>query len=646
MQKFVLIFFVFFNLQFFSQKQYQFPEYFNPVYNFKPELAHKEFIKDLDPKKNNTSVEKYIVTNLYAEQYKFDNNSVYLDWDVSRYLKRILDSILPESKEKSNIDIFISRSWDNDAYINRFGNMYINIGMINEAKDEAALAHLIAHVYSHYLYKHAISENKLFKYEEGNYRDLGEFMQLENKFSKLHQKSEEEAELFAFKRLNEKSIGITPLICFKHFGLSEKISQSGIDYLYMIDTSSTNVNIKKVTSTAKPQVDSLYLLIKDNAASRHFFIDSTYFFKLKKIAKEECKKIAFEECNYGIVLRYGFIDYLKDPKNMKNLYLIVESIRRKMYKDVKIKEKGFLAENIFDPKIYDYNKSILYKPEYCFINYSQYYEVKDHNFFTSKSKPFNTYEQAFIYFADEAIKLGLNEANFSKGLYYFSENKTDSTKKYLSEYQKKNGLYSDLAKDILLKGKPEISNGKIFILYDNIINYTADDMNYYLALKRKKDNGVVKMAFENDSSKVKLLIMNEILGNKPNELNQMQKIINCLNTLFDKDDSRVCKKTKLSSKVDIENKNIATRFRKNFVIYAPEFYQWFKENNFNRLFYIKEFYDYDGYLKEEEFANNYLGCYIDVNQDRPYFKIPYRSNLERKDSESNIRKELLSFLYE
>lgn len=198
----------------------------------------------------------------------------------------------------------------------------------------------------------------------------------------------------------------------------------------------------------------------------------------------------------------------------------------------------------------------------------------------------------------------------------------------------------------MLKGKPEIPNGKIFVLYDNITNYTGDDMNYYLTLKRKKDNDGITAAFANDSSKVKLLIMNEILGNKPNELNQMQKITNCLNTLFDKEDSRVCKKTKLSSKVDIENKNIATRFRKNFVIYAPEFYQWLKENNFNRLFYINEFYDYDGYLKEEEFANNYLGCYIDVNQDRPYFKMPYRSNLERKDSESNIRKELLSFLYE
>lgn len=384
MQKIILIFFIFFNHHFFSQKQYQFPEYFNPVYNFKPEIAHKEFVKDLDPKKNNTSVEKYIVTNLYAEQYKFDNNSVYMDWEVSRYLKRILDSVLPESKEKSNIDIFISRSWDNDAYINRFGNMYVNIGMINEAKDESALAHLIAHLYSHYLYKHAISENRLFKYEEGNYRDLEEFMQLENKFSKLQQKSEEEAELLAFKQLKEKNISITPLICFKHFGLSEKISQSGIDYLYMIDTSSTNDNIKKVISTTTPKVDSLFILIKENTASHHFFIDSTYFFKLKKIAKEECKKIAFEECNYGISLRYGFIDYLKDPKNMKNLYLIIESIRRKMYKDIKIKEKGFLAENILDPKIYDYNKSILYKPEYCFINYSQYYEVKDHNFLRQK----------------------------------------------------------------------------------------------------------------------------------------------------------------------------------------------------------------------------------------------------------------------
>jgi len=629
-----------------SQKQYQFPEFFNTAYDLKPELAHREFVKDLDPKGNKAAAEKYIATYIYGEQYKFDNNEVYLDWDVTKYLKKIFDSIIPESKEKKNIDIFIERSFSNNAYINRFGNMYISIGMISDMRDEASLAHLIAHLYAHYLYSHEISENKFLQGENADYTSLDDYLRIEYDFSNLTRKFERQAEAFATKCMNRVGVEETPIACLKAYGFTGAIDKYGVSYLYMVDTVSLKKNENQGKKASKLPVDSISIPLKTKTNFKHFFYDSTYFCKLKKIASEENKKIAFEKCNHRSLAYMTFIDYLYDEKNVKNLYYLLESIRRSIYRDNKLKDKGFLAEDISDPKIYDYNKSILYKPDYCLYNYSQYVDLKDHRFFTSNNKPFNTYGEAFLYFANRAIVLGLNEANFSKALYYYSMDLADSTKKYLLEYQKKNGLYTGLASDILSKNRPDIPNGRTYILYDNLINYTGDDVNYYQAIKRKKFNTDIRRELLIDSNKVKLLIVNELVGNRPRELNETIKMINALFTLFNEDDIDVCKKSKLSSKQDFENKESSTKFKKSFIIYSPEFYSWFKQNNCNKVFYVYQNYDYDGYLKEQEFANKYTGYYIDVNQNRPYFKVPYRSSVKRKDSESNIRKELFSFLYE
>ncbi len=624
----------------FSQKQYQFPEPFNQRYNFRPDLAEKRFTVDQNPDGNISAVEKYVVTNFYGEQYKFDNNSIYLDWEVEKYLRKIVDSILPEGKNKKNIDIYLGREWGINAYISRFGNIFLNIGMISEMKNEADLAHLIAHLYGHYIYKHAILEKKILKHEEGNYSDLDQFMELEDKFELANRKFEIQADSVANCFLNQKKITSVPMTCLKYLSLSEKILQNSVAFQNMLNTASKEKNNGK-----KP--DSL--IYKESATplnARNYFIDSIFFFRLKKIATEERKKISFEKGQFDLAINFAFIDYLYEPKNNRNLYYIIEGIRRTIYSNPELAKKGFLAEDIADKDIYSYNKSILHKPEYCFPSYEQYNLMKSHPFFTDKIKPFNTYEEAFFYFTDQAIKNGLHEANFSKALYYFSLNNQDSSKKYCTKYQEKNGLYSDLAADILEKGKPLVSNGKTFILYNNIKNFTGDDVNYYLTIKRKKYNDDIKKELARDSSKVELLILNELLGNMPFELNKAQKLIYNIDGLYRKEDIEVCQKSKLSSKFSNDNRTISNKFKKNLIIYAPELYNWFKEKNCNKLLYVDVVYDYDEYFKEDEVENGYTLSYLDINQDRPYFKTSKRTTIKRKESEMEIRKSITAFLYE
>jgi len=63
-----------------------------------------------------------------------------------------------------------------------------------------------------------------------------------------------------------------------------------------------------------------------------------------------------------------------------------------------------------------------------FDSYKEYTDLNEHRFIKNEKKPFETYEQAFLYFIAEAQKIGLNEANFSKALYYVSLGKQDSSK--------------------------------------------------------------------------------------------------------------------------------------------------------------------------------------------------------------------------
>lgn len=389
MSKILLVFLILKTCLSFCQKAYQFPEYFDPAYDFKPEEAHK-LILEKKPSGSKLDIERYITTVVYGEQYKFDNNDVYLNWSENeKYLKKIVNEILPPNEMNKNISIFVGRSHYSNSDISRFGNLVFNIGKISNEESETHLAYHLARDCARYLFKHMLKTDS-------------EALRLQ-------------ADSFAFAILLKKNL----------------IRDTVIKVVYKEDD--PDITYQKGAKNGDLVNKTIYL------AKQNYFVDSISFKKIKKLANEEKKKIAFEECDFNSCLEFSFLDYLSEPKNIKNLYYVIESIRRSMYVKPETRTLGFLTQKYGSLDLYYYNKSVLFDPSGLINNKEQYFELKEHNFFSKKDKPFNTNEEAFVFFTQQALTCNFNEANFSRALDFQGTNKTDSAKKYLNEYLK-NGI--------------------------------------------------------------------------------------------------------------------------------------------------------------------------------------------------------------
>lgn len=128
-----------------------------------------------------------------------------------------------------------------------------------------------------------------------------------------------------------------------------------------------------------------------------------------------------ETGDFESVMKLSFTDYLKGDENLKNLFYLLEAIRKYIYAHPEYSNKGFLAEDLQFTEFENTNYSILKKPEILFIDSLDYLACSKHPLLKDETKPFNTYEQAYLYFSNIAIAKKLNEAEFSRSLYYYSK---------------------------------------------------------------------------------------------------------------------------------------------------------------------------------------------------------------------------------
>jgi len=640
-----------------SQVNYSFPESFNQGYNFKPDEAHQILMKNRDQTVQQRDFENYVVNYLYNSQFRFDNNQVYLDWyEPESYLIKFFDSIFPKNIDRKNLIIFLYKSAAKNAFTTRQGFVMCNSGLFQKAPNEVFLATVLLHEAAHYLFKHHVHDaelsHELFAYNKASPEEV-------KKFFERKRKEEFEADTFAFNHIAKMGGDLSSFASyFEQADMKSRAYQYSISYKGMLKASNQP---KEVYQQRKKKMQRSYsshpsylermesvhkIMEKFPSNKKQYLYDSVTFHKVKKKLDTEIKKLAFESANYDAALSNAFVDYLYNPKNLKNIFYIIESLRRIMYARPELEITGFLTENEDDDELIRENHSILYKPEYLLDDFEEYEKLKMHPFFSSENKPFNSYRQAFFYFISEARNNNLNEENLSLGLYYYAHKQQDSSMKYLKNYVDNGiGLFMDFAKEMLNKARPGCQGNKLLMVYDNLGNYTHFDFNYFLSKKRKKYNPEIRALFGVDTAKTELVIMNDLLGNKPALLHQYQKLQHTLMTLYQEADVEIFKKTRISARETMEERALSSKYWKHLLVYAPEWYNWFHEKNIGKIMYTDVIYQYKEYMAEEEFYNNYTAYYIDFSAQRPYFKDAVRNGFIRKEKEKEILNALNNFLY-
>jgi hypothetical protein len=148
-----------------------------------------------------------------------------------------------------------------------------------------------------------------------------------------------------------------------------------------------------------------------------------------------------------------------------------------------------------------------------------------------------------------------------------------------------------------------------------------------------------------DTSKARIVFVNELMGTKPADLYSYQKLEDAITSLYDETDIGIFKKPRLTSRETMDEQALSRRINKNLLIYAPEWYKWMKDNGVSKVFDAEIVYQYRDYIKDDEYYNNYMGYYVDVNAPRPYFKDGIRNGFIRKQKEDEMAKDFSNFLF-
>lgn len=231
--------------------------------------------------------------------------------------------------------------------------------------------------------------------------------------------------------------------------------------------------------------------------------------------------------------------------------------------------------------------------------------------------------------------------------------RADKYEEYLKKYIDAGSVLNlEFAKMLLANQRPICSQKKDLIIFDNTKNYckiTGDPSqteNYYLTIrKRERFNADVRSVFSNDTSGCRLVLLNELLGRKPQALYQYQKLINTLKALYDETDAEAFAKVRIHKKESMEERDLGNRYTKHLLILAPEWYKWMNDNSLRSVTIQDIYYEYKDMLNEEEYHNYFTICSSDMNSQRPYFKKAIRSGGKRKETTPEMAKDLNYFLY-
>jgi hypothetical protein len=634
---------------------YQFSETFDPAYDFKPDEAYKIY-KESNGAKNQEEL-GYWVKSVYNTQYNFDNNLVYMDWYAAEnYLARLLDTIIPDTvKLKKYLSVYIAR----DFYVEEGkgnGLFYFDIGLFERSRDEATLCYLLAHKAAHYLLHHRKRLNNYVINTGGKMAWNGVSLnEKEHGF-------EIEADKYAMACLMRLGLDIKNVTKeLRHEGIQSTTYSAVIK---MLESTST---ITAKTSAENLKAKNREKLFNENIcgygsydmyegamlktkrrykSSKRYLVDSVFFQQLRASAKDEIKKVHFEKAEYHDCLVSSFSDYLRRPKDLKNLYYLMESLRRSMYVNPELIDRPFLTHYISSPKMYEMNTSVFELPACLWSNLEDSVELKDHPFFTTEGKPFQTYRQAFDYFTATALHYNMNEGNLSRALFFYQQKQQDSLDEYLNTYiTKGNGLYIAYASSFKGKSQPTLTGKRTCILIDNTGNYTYDAFNYYLSKQRLKYNAEIRAKLVQDSTNTDLIVMNELLGKRPGNLSKFRKIEDNLLALYSEEDIQTFKKIRLTSKDKQDELGLSHKFNKNFLVLAPELYPWMKENEYKSIFFVETTHQSLQPVDDDSFYNTYTGYYLDANAYRPYFKDAVRGGMKLKQSNGNMYTEIADFLY-
>ncbi|MFA4852577.1 MAG: M48 family metallopeptidase [Bacteroidales bacterium] len=473
----------------FSQKLnlkcYQFPDTIPGKYIFDIKKGYDITSNALVEGYKKRDIKRFAEMESYGKQELFTSGYTYLAWDqLETYLNKVLNQTLPDSlKDNTCVHVYLVRDAEYNAFAIHDGSLFFNIGLFADVVNEAGLAIVLAHEFSHYI-NNDVKTSYLKGLKIYTKKNRNDNTSLLLKHAKYDRASESRADSLGFVLAENGGYdifyGISNFMQFREIENFEKETQRKSHLVNMAKNDSTekgndstiSKSLEDLMSTHPDLSNRISFLNKYiNSAKRRsgkqeFIIDKDEFSRFQELAKTEVLNILLTENKFKECIKRSFIYYLLNPDNENYIYYLLESIRRAVYVDSKLKNHGFLTDMF---KKHDDKQGILHKLKLIIPDSVKFSKIKDINLIDTANIAFETYDEAFLYFQNIALKKNINECLLTIALYY-SEN--DSLKsKYLKEYCSKDSIkFKDYANNLLNNSlySSLSQNNREIILLDNI----------------------------------------------------------------------------------------------------------------------------------------------------------------------------------
>lgn len=307
-------------------------------------------------RKLNKQEQNFTIHSNYAIDNQLHGGNILLNDDITIYVGKIADQLLKNNPVlRGQLKIFITKMPEVNAHCMAKGYLFINIGLIAKAENEAQLAYILAHEISHFVKKHGLNTYLQNKKIDKEYRVKTFEDRLINKLS-FSKENEMEADFYGFELFKSSDYYINEAITafdvlkYSYLPIEEIPLDSSFfnDEYYKIpskyylkevqkikdkedydDTKSTHPNIAKRKDKIRALIDSVNIESK-----KKFIVSETDFIKVRDIARFELNRLYLVERNYLNSIVTAYILLKKYPENLYLKKIISKSLyAMSLYKD-------------------------------------------------------------------------------------------------------------------------------------------------------------------------------------------------------------------------------------------------------------------------------------------------------------------------
>jgi Zn-dependent protease with chaperone function len=150
-------------------------------------VAKNETKEKTTDRKTAKNIDNFNIQSSFSLKQLLWSGNVLFGDEVSEYLNEIASQLLKDDDElRSKVRFYVVKSSVPNAFANPDGAIFINLGLIARAENEAQLAYILAHEITHYVKQHSINQF-LFK-QKTNSKKSKKTFRFDNKSDELYAK--------------------------------------------------------------------------------------------------------------------------------------------------------------------------------------------------------------------------------------------------------------------------------------------------------------------------------------------------------------------------------------------------------------------------------------------------------------------------